>query len=833
MAEADPRLREALDDLQGYLADTLAPLLVADAFETLLAYPPALTAEHLRIWSYLQFQGRGGATPVSDILYHAIKKIQLLEVHDLVPTERFAGYLAGLALALLEVCPEAERDRLAGQLRYLRDSGWAATALVDRLHLPGGSAPGAAPYPATAGAANVAPGAGMPAPAAGPSADEVRDLRRFSLALERALSGLAAGGKPAESLSQQLLVLATSGARNDADLEARLARLRESGVGAPAAADLFRSLIGAVPDWAVALPGASRAPVSGSIEAVRRAVKLGGERWQELLKASAEEFNRGAYGRSLALIDLAERMLREGEVDSRTAEIARGNSHESFEVTKLLQAAADRRNWTMLRRLLEFHPAWSVRELLDSLVFQPEAKKRRLLIALLEIWGAESRPVVLDRLDSSIAEQSRAANAWWYQRNLVMLLHRIPRSVAEDVRRELDMVAPFSGLAYHPSFQKEAIQVLAVLPGYAGVPTLVQRLGEAERALEAAEPPHPIEELWKIQGSITAALVRSGSVSARRVVLDHALARRPRDGDSLGRLRELGGLDLAEDRETVGRLLEALRELAPRKLFGIVVGRHDEALVAVARALAGTSLPSVQQALVEVAARFPHLQLDKASAHPVEASSGHAPSAVESVEGESEEFVAEATPLAGRGSLSGDLELFGLAGLLQTFAQSETTGRLTLRDSHGRGTGEVALHRGKLVDCRAGRLAGDMAFYQLLEAPNGGTFEFSRLEPGAAPPPGVREIMGLMMEGMRRYDKLQRLQVVVPDRLVLRAGTARPTSPPDETDGNFVRQLWERVRAGAAVADCEAAIAADSFRIRALLAHWLEEGSAVSATPSG
>ena len=185
MAEIEPRLREALEDLQGYLADHLAPLLVADAIEVLLDYPPALTAEQLRIWAFFQFQGRGGTTPVSDLLYHAIKKIQQLEEHHLVPGDRFERYLAGLAVALLAACPEGERERLAGQLRHLRESVGGATALVSRLHLAAAAA-GGPPEAATPAAAT---------PAAAPlSAEEVRELRRFTLAVERAVANLGAAG---------------------------------------------------------------------------------------------------------------------------------------------------------------------------------------------------------------------------------------------------------------------------------------------------------------------------------------------------------------------------------------------------------------------------------------------------------------------------------------------------------------------------------------------------------------------------------------------------------------------------------------------------------------
>ena len=90
--------------------------------------------------------------------------------------------------------------------------------------------------------------------------------------------------------------------------------------------------------------------------------------------------------------------------------------------------------------------------------------------------------------------------------------------------------------------------------------------------------------------------------------------------------------------------------------------------------------------------------------------------------------------------------------------------------------------------------------------------------------------MGLLLEGMRRYDELQRLRVVVPDNLLLRPGAAKPTPPEDETDGDFMRQVWERVRNGGARAeDCEAAFAVDSYRVRSLLAHWLETGAAAVA----
>ncbi|KAB2962966.1 MAG: hypothetical protein F9K18_09145, partial [Thermoanaerobaculia bacterium] len=169
----DPRLRDALEELDSYLADNIAPLLVADAIEVLLEYSPDLTAEVLRAWVATQFQARGGELPVSDLLFHALKKLQVIEELKLLPEERFAGFLVELAGRLLTVCPPGERDRLAASLRFLTETRGPRVASLDRLHRAVGEAP--VPRPTSAAAPPQL------------SSEELQGLRRFSLLLERAL----------------------------------------------------------------------------------------------------------------------------------------------------------------------------------------------------------------------------------------------------------------------------------------------------------------------------------------------------------------------------------------------------------------------------------------------------------------------------------------------------------------------------------------------------------------------------------------------------------------------------------------------------------------------
>ncbi|HSM52325.1 MAG TPA: DUF4388 domain-containing protein, partial [Thermoanaerobaculia bacterium] len=543
---------------------------------------------------------------------------------------------------------------------------------------------------------------------------------------------------------------------------------------------------------------------------------------KELVRSAAEEFNAGAFGRALTLAELAERMARDGEVDPRLAELTLAKAHEAYDVAMLLQAAAEERHRPLLRRLLGIHPGWAPRELLDDLDLQADSKRRRLLLTLLEVWGVEARAIVVERLGLAIAAGGRESNAWWFLRNLVFLLHRLPRGPASDPRQELELVRPFSALGGHPSFQKEAFLFLAGLPGGIGLPLLVQRLGEAERTAAAPAPPQPREERAKVFPALAGALVRSGSAEARRVLLDHAFARRPGTGDSLARLRELGAVDLASDPATLARLLDALHELAPRRLLGFTVGRREEELAHVVAALAATSDPRAREALADLAARFPETVFGRLAASGV-----RAPSAGGETEEEEEGggVVPTPAPQPPRASLSGDLDLFGLPGLLQSLQQTEATGRLVIRDEQGRIAAELHLAGGRLADCRSGRLAGDAAFYQLLELPFPGSFEFTRGAPGSIPEGKLRDLFGLLLESMRRHDELRRARALVPDEALLRSGSARPTGPEGEQDGELVRAVWTRVRGGARAADCDDAAPVDLYRIRTLLAHWVAEGA--------
>lgn len=180
-------------------------------------------------------------------------------------------------------------------------------------------------------------------------------------------------------------------------------------------------------------------------------------------------------------------------------------------------------------------------------------------------------------------------------------------------------------------------------------------------------------------------------------------------------------------------------------------------------------------------------------------------------------------------SLSGDLEIFGLPDLLQKLADSRVTGMLTLKDQKGETFGNLSLQEGKIQSCHAGRLRDDNGLYQLFERPVPGIFEFvSQRNEGSEPDldtPPAREVIPIILEGMRRYDEFQRACAIVPDRGSCKPTGIEPPPHPDEEDPALFKAVWEKAIAGTSPNECEAHILTDPYRIRRLFAHWVEQGA--------
>jgi hypothetical protein len=842
----DPEVREALFELQRYLSDTLAPLMVADSVNLLLDYPADLAANEIQAWTTAQFRGAKPA-PVSDYLYHAVEKLHAMGQYNLVSKDPLQRYLDELRPLVLALCPLPDRPLLAENLGRLGKTESILAAPVEILRRQGGLA-----ACGTVVASGLRTDDGFP--------ESASHLRELSHLIERlgpvlASSGTAVPGEPVgrvppasraaaaaagaalvegsaaaalpgasadrrDVLLSQILSVAATAARTDAELRAALDKLRSIGVDVPTA-EIFRTLGRSVPPWSVSAPSApveqalmasKRAPTA----AMRRVVTLPenpeeiGRRFSEMVAAAVEQLNQGSLARAARMFAVAEKLIAENRIDSLMAEGTRRRAQESVDLEHVRSLGEDSRNHEPLARILSFFPALTAAKLLGELQGEEKRERRRLLLSLLEIHGAEARATALGLLIE--AGTGEAAHDWHFKRNLLYLLRRIPRPSEEPTSTELDVLISLADPSLPPPLVKEAIAGLGSAHHERSEAALVSIVQELESLLvKRADAPFDEAELEPLLDRAVSALARFGSPTSRRVVVEHGLRRKGGLGDAGARLAELAGQDLSDDADLVAVLLRGLKAELPFKVFGLTLKKREDKIGPIIDALSSTPLPQVRKAFEEIVERHPGTEFAKAAARAIAAFD--APRTDES---------------AAVASLSGDLAIFELPALLQSLAASEVTGTLSLRNASGGVMGRLLLESGRIRASESGALRGAEACYQLFERPGGATFAFVRqtgLAPRAEGEPPLLEVVSVLLEGMRRYDELQRCSALVPDDAVLKQTGSKRSAEPEETDAAFQQAVFSSAASGLRARAIEAAVVADSFRVRRLLARWVEDGS--------
>jgi hypothetical protein len=402
--------------------------------------------------------------------------------------------------------------------------------------------------------------------------------------------------------------------------------------------------------------------------------------------------------------------------------------------------------------------------------------------------------------------------------NLVYLLRVIPRPAQASLDDELTVVIRTPGRDSPPPVVKQVIAYLSSVRHDKAERGLVSYLHVFENML--LSPDSAIYSRSDVETLIErtcAALARYGTARSWRALVDHALKSEPRLGLPMARIVEAGRQDLSASPEVVERLLAALRSELPRNVLGFAVNvkRNDDRILWLIQALGGTPLPEVVSTLQEVADKFKGQKFAEAAAKMVTALT-------------TERARSDASP-----GLSGDLDLFGLPGLLQTLGQSQLTGVLSLMRVAGRVEASFLLEGGRFRGAQYGALRGVDAVYEVFERPFPGTFSFvSRTDiSGHGPTVEGMDLMGLLLEGVRRHDEFKRAAVLVPDRARLKPNASiKPTGMPEEVP-DFMTRLWTVVARGATTLECEAAMKVDGYRVRRLLAFWVEQGALDAVLP--
>ncbi|HVE84584.1 MAG TPA: DUF4388 domain-containing protein, partial [Myxococcales bacterium] len=137
-----------------------------------------------------------------------------------------------------------------------------------------------------------------------------------------------------------------------------------------------------------------------------------------------------------------------------------------------------------------------------------------------------------------------------------------------------------------------------------------------------------------------------------------------------------------------------------------------------------------------------------------------------------------------KGGFSGNLSDMGVVDLVQTFEIGRKTGTIALEGERARGM--IYFREGKVVDAELGKLAGENAFYRMLNTFEG-KFEvqFGPVERGDRIEVSTQ---GLLMEGMRRLDDWGRMLEQLPPletvfEIDYRQLADRLSEIPDEVNG--------------------------------------------------
>ncbi len=626
-------------------------------------------------------------------------------------------------------------------------------------------------------------------------------------------------------LSRIIDEVATS-ARSSSDLNNQLRYLKDFGVSS-LGDGVFRALSGSLPDWAPSEAPSTQAgdapPLSGAAQTMRKVMDLSkdpgelNERFRELISTAIEQFNGGSIGRAVTVIDLANRMISQKEVDASLAANIIDQASQTLDEDQLRKYSENDEKRLLLRRLLTFFPTLQIDNLMQDLIVETRRDRRRLILRLLMIHGDETRGRAIKILGESLS--GNVPQPWYVQRNLIYLIRSIPPSEEHDVDKEIDLLVRSSVPGGELPLLREALTALGQIDHPRSVKTLVARVSDLEDVLlQKGKAAHNASEIQSLLDTAVKALVRFDNKEARECVVTHGLKRRPEFGDTLSRLAMLSGQDLSDDPATVNRVVEAIKAELPVKVFGVSVktSRKTQNIGNLLDSLSGTDIPKVRMVYDSIVRRFPGEQFANAAAK-----------AMTRLDNKTTlDQPTDSTETTT--SLSGDLALFGLPNLMQNLADSRLEGILTVLDDSGNSTASITLRDGMMIDASAGDLTADTAIYQLLERPILGRFIFvnqpvdsSRKEGGTT---GIA-VMSLLMEGMRRYDEFNRAAAIIPDEGQFAATGKQPTGLPDEDDANFVNGIWVQATQGKTPIEVEKEVGVDGYRVFRLFEHWVNEGA--------
>ncbi|MEM1245078.1 MAG: DUF4388 domain-containing protein [Acidobacteriota bacterium] len=854
-------------ELEGYLNDTLAPLQVADSVIAFLEHEPEGASRAILRWADQQLNANLHSIPISEFLYHALRKIHLFQDLGLADADRVRVLLRTATRQVRTFCPSDEladfdanlarldeESRMTKAVEFLHRAGTEPDeeSLEDRDDSEEASEPpklalrregDAGPVDAAASDADEAVAqADAHSPEPPPRPERARDLnavrneqvalglRRFSMlveTLEQATERLEDSDE--KPLVTHLLSSAAVGAKNYDEFREYLDRLKSLGLQDLHLEQLVRSVAETLPDWYLEGDGSAQPHTAASV-AIERIVDLSEDeaaktsRLHEIVTTAVEHFNQRRLGSALTLFELVEGLLKSGEFSPEVQRRILETGRPSLQMAPFRERVGDPELHPQLRRVLGFYPDLRVEGLVRRLLNEQNRRTRHLIMDLLRIHGSEARDAVTELLISSTSLSGREW-PWFFVRNLIRLLREIPVVGVAVSDFELDTVVGYADPKHATQVVREAVTYLGSVPhprAAAALSGLFHSYREASVGLREGAG----SDMAKIQSLALTSMLRVDNPQVRAAALNAILFDSRRREENVQLVTVLGTVDLSADRGTLDLLLRSIRLRLPREgLTGTVhalrmqlpktgwMGRmrrpgslREAALRSLIQSLAGTPTAEVTGLLSEIEELAPSEQLALAARKT-------------RIQLEEKSFE---TVGGSEATLSGDLEVFGLPNLLQSLNYSETSGMLFIEAEER--DAAVRLQHGRFVDAKVGDVRGVEALYLLLERPLPSRFRFVAND-GQQPVKNPQELKAVLFEAMRRRDEFERLRLLVPDEALLSvSGDQKALSlPVEQQDADFAKRLWDLLRESPKTSlELESYDLGDPYSVRRLLAFWIE-----------
>jgi hypothetical protein len=489
-----------------------------------------------------------------------------------------------------------------------------------------------------------------------------------------------------------------------------------------------------------------------------------------MLQTAVEQFNQGAAGRAVSILESARQLVVQERISSTQANPLWDKAAEKIQWHRFEVSLPDPVQHQLLRQFLSFFSVLSPANLLSDLRRKEEKASQRLLISLLQVHGDLARPDIRKRLE--FLQEEKTEPDWDFMKDLVGVLASISPQDRAVPAEEVMLLTRLAALPVPLPVFRELVryatlidinQSAGLLTTLLEPPPAVQAARRAELASEQA--PH-----WTLSfEQILTRLAGSDDSSLRRLVLKYCL-----DGElptriSTAPLAPLGSRDLVTEADTQARLLTLLKRNLPSRLTSWIRKPKDYPLLDLVHALSGTSSRQVRSILAQLARRFPDRSFGVAAITALGGAPG-LPVAAEKPAGSAEKDIRAAGLESDILLLEGELHSFNLPSLIQHLEASAATGLLELLNPAETIEGAATFVRGQLFHCQAGRLRGKEALYALLETPVFGRFRVrgsSVSEPVEGQTTGPLPVVPTLLEGMKRYDEYQQLRLLVPDDTVL------------------------------------------------------------------